>query len=658
MLIKNKETPIAISLFLLFTISIFLFVYLTYQSEKTIIYKHIDARLYSIAKAQVHLLSPDFHDRATGPSSISEAEDMQNIHRLSQLAKSAGLAYVYTMIEKNGKIYFTSSSASDEELQTGNNMTRYYDEYDDVDPLIHTAIHEKHILYDESADKWGSFRSVVIPMISPKGFPYSIGADMQITEVNTILHSQAVEHFTIAFGLFLISFFSLLWRLKYIKQLAFYDSLTGLPNRTEFAKRIAYTISSSERNNDTFAVLFLDLDHFKEINDTLGHDIGDQLLVQVSKRLMSILRKIDTASRMGGDEFVLLLPHTDADGARKVAQKILEIISIPYHIQEHELTITTSIGIALYPFDGVDLEFLSKNADSAMYLAKNEGRHGYQFFTAKLQESAQRRMDIQNALHHALEFNELELYYQPQISLDSGHVIGAEALLRWKHPKLGNVSPLEFIPVAEDSGLILPIGEWVLRTGIQEAKRWKEIGLPDMMIAINLSAVQFQRSNISELVSEILTDIKLDHQYLELELTESAAMHNPQEAIEVMKNLHKHGIKIAIDDFGTGYSSLAYLKKFNISKLKVDKSFIDEITTDADDKAIVGAIISMAHSLGLRVIAEGVETYDQILELHMQGCDEIQGYYYSKPLNAVDFEIFIKTHTKAIEFKSKARYKP
>lgn len=653
---KNNETLIAFGLFFVFMIGIFLFVYLTYRSEKSMIYQQIDKRLYAIAKSQILLLAPDFHDRATAPSSISEAEDLQNIDRLSNFAKFAHLSYVYSLIEYNGNIYFTASSATDEERATGHNMTRYFDLYEDVPSPIKSAIHEKHLIYDESSDKWGTFRSIIIPLVSPRGKPYAVGADIPVGAINEMLKIQAAQYFTYAFILFLLSFFSLLWRLKHIKKLAYYDPLTSLPNRMELANRVNYAITSSQRSHDTFAILFLDLDHFKEINDTLGHNVGDELLIEVSKRIKSVLRKSDTASRMGGDEFVLLLPFTDAISIPHIAQNLLEVIAQPYHIRDNELTVTASIGIALYPLDGRDLQTLSKNADSAMYSAKKEGRQCYQFFTNALQECAKRHMQLLNALHHALERKELDVHYQPQISLHDGHIIGAEALLRWNHPEFGSVSPVEFIPIAEESGLIWAIGEWVLRRAIEDSKRWQANLQPTFLIAVNVSAVQFRHANFPALVTKILEKTNFSPECLEIELTEGVAMHDPQAVINIMKKLHKRGIKIAIDDFGTGYSSLSYLKKFNITKLKIDKSFVNDITTDPDDKAIVGAIIHMAHTLGIKVIAEGVETHEQLQYLGEQRCDEVQGYYYSKPLSTHDFELFIKAHTKGIEFQADAMH--
>lgn len=425
---------------------------------------------------------------------------------------------------------------------------------------------------------------------------------------------------------------------EYIHYLANFDPLTGLPNRRQLNDHFHYILTSAKRNHKNFAVMFLDLDHFKEINDSLGHSFGDALLIQMAKRLRSTLREEDTLARLGGDEFIVLLPDTDVSGATQVAQKLQQSISEPFIIEQHELTVTASIGMALYPMDGLNMETLSKNADAAMYRAKEEGRNTHSFFTEEMQTTSTRNLQLGNALYHALSRNELYIVYQPQISLKTGHVIGAEALIRWQHPEFGTVSPAEFIPIAENSGLILPIGEWVLRTAALQLKDWLDSGLAPMVIAVNLSAVQFRHPNLPNLVTQILDKVGLSPEYLELELTEGAAMHNPQAAINIMNNLHDLGIRMSIDDFGTGYSSLSYLKQFKIYKLKIDQSFVRDISIDSEDKAIVDAIIHMAHSLGLHTIAEGVETIEQLDYLRAQGCDEIQGYYYSKPLPAEQFE--------------------
>lgn len=427
-----------------------------------------------------------------------------------------------------------------------------------------------------------------------------------------------------------------------IERLAHFDQLTGLPNRMLLNDHAKFALSLSQRHHEMLTVMFLDLDHFKDINDTLGHTIGDQLLIEVSKRLKAAVREEDTVSRQGGDEFILILPDTDAEGAAHVAVKLNEIISQLVTIEQHELITTASIGISIYPHDGTTLEELSKNADAAMFLAKHEGRNSFRFYTPELQALSFRNMQLSNELRHALARNELTVRYQPQISIQDGHVVGAEALLRWHHPELGAISPAEFIPIAEGNGQILKIGEWILRTAVSQLKDWIAGGMPPMIMAVNLSAVQFRHHALPELVIRILDEFGLPHQYLELELTEAVAMDDPLAAIEVMDKLHEQGIRMSIDDFGTGYSSLSYLKRFKAYKLKIDQSFVRDIISDPDDKAIVNAIINMASSLGMQTIAEGVETAGQLAYLRLQGCDEVQGYYFSKPLLADQFEQFVK----------------
>ena len=427
-----------------------------------------------------------------------------------------------------------------------------------------------------------------------------------------------------------------------IYYLANFDPLTGLPNRTQLNDHLKYALSLAKRSNGHLALMFLDLDHFKDINDTLGHSVGDALLIELAKRLCLALREEDTVTRLGGDEFILLLPGADALGAVRVAQKLLATIAESYLIERYDLTLTASIGIALYPIDGVDLETLSKSADAAMYRAKQEGRQCYRFFTSEMQARSARNLQLVNALRHALEYQQLQIYYQPQVSMRNGSIIGAEALLRWQHPDLGWVSPAEFIPIAEECGLILSIGEWVLRCVIQQTKAWKENGFAPLVIAVNLSAVQFRHPDLPELITRILVEEKLPPEYLELELTEGAAMHNPPGAIAIMNNLHERGVRMSIDDFGTGYSSLSYLKKFKVYKLKIDQSFVRDISTDPEDKAIVSAIINLAKSLGLQTIAEGVETEGQVAFLREQGCDEMQGYLFGKPVPIEQFEALLK----------------
>ena len=432
----------------------------------------------------------------------------------------------------------------------------------------------------------------------------------------------------------------------HVSRLAYFDALTGLPNRTLLNDRMTQALSEANRRKDALCVMFLDLDHFKNINDTLGHRVGDALLITLAKRMQATVREQDTVARLGGDEFILLLPETGAQGAALVAQKLLQAICVPVKVKSHELTVTPSIGIAMCPEDGRDAESLFKHADVAMYLAKKSGRNSYQFFTAELQVDAARALLLDNELRRALERQQLELHYQPQVSLSTGKVTGMEALLRWRHPELGQVSPAEFIPVAERSGQIVQIGLWVLETAVTQAQQWQDMGLGAITMAVNVSAVQFRQANFPELVRQTLLQANLDAQWLEIELTESVAQQDPSEAMNMMMQLHQLGVHLSIDDFGTGYSSLSYLKRFDVSQLKIDQSFVRDICDDADDLAIVRAIISMARSLGLGTIAEGVETAEQLALLRTEGCDEVQGYFISHPLPLAAATAFLQQQNK------------
>ena len=428
-----------------------------------------------------------------------------------------------------------------------------------------------------------------------------------------------------------------------IRYLAHFDTLTGLPNRAQLDDHGAFALALARRSHSSVALMFFDLDNFKDINDSLGHSIGDALLVELAKRLRAALRDNDTVSRLGGDEFIFLLHGVDAYAAAFVAQKVLDAVALPFLIEHHDLNVTGSIGIALCPDDGEDLETLIKSADAAMYRVKREGRNGYCFFTAEMQARSARHLQLVNALRHALKREQLQLHFQPQIAVGDGRIVGAEALLRWTHPELGSVPPGEFIPAAEDSGLILAIGEWVIRNAARQARVWLDKGLAPLVMSVNLSAVQFRHPDLPRLVSRILAEENLPAAYFELELTEGVAMNDPQNAVAVMASLHERGVRMSIDDFGTGYSSLSQLKKFKVYKLKIDQSFVRDISTDPEDKAIVGAIINMARSLGLKTLAEGVETAGQLAFLREQGCDEIQGYFYCRPVPADAFEAFARS---------------
>ena len=420
-----------------------------------------------------------------------------------------------------------------------------------------------------------------------------------------------------------------------LNHLAHYDTLTGLPNRLLLQDRLNQAMVEADRHDRLVAVIFLDLDRFKLINDTLGHDMGDALLKSVAERLKSCVRAGDTISRLGGDEFTIVLASVGhVDDVAHVAQKIIEGFVSPFHINGRELFISPSMGITLYPFDDNDIDCLLRNADAAMYHAKELGRNTFQFYTAELNRRTAKRLALETALRHAIERDELLLHYQPQLDLKTGRITGAEALLRWQHAETGLISPLEFIPLAEETGLIIPIGEWVLRTACAQARTWHENGFNDLQISVNLSGRQFQHRHLARVVKKVLRDTRLDPNLLDLELTESLLMHNTDAILGAMDELHAHGVAFSMDDFGIGYSSLSYLKRFPIDRLKIDQSFVRDIPHDPDDAAIARAIISMAHSLGIKVIAEGVETTRQLAFLKANRCDIMQGYYFSKPVTA------------------------
>jgi diguanylate cyclase (GGDEF)-like protein/PAS domain S-box-containing protein len=418
-----------------------------------------------------------------------------------------------------------------------------------------------------------------------------------------------------------------------VRYLAYYDDLTGLANRTLLQDRLSKAVADARRQKHKVALLFLDLDRFKDINDSLGHSIGDLLLQGIAERLKKWGREQDTIARLGGDEFVVMLTHiTDVPNAAVAAERIMDVLNDAFVIQGHSLHVNCSVGVSVFPEHGEDGETLIKNADAAMYSAKQSGRNNFRFFTEDLNTQAVERVTLENRLRSALTRSELFLMYQPQIDIASGRITGLEALIRWQHPELGLVPPDKFIRIAENSGLILPIGEWVLRTACSQVRKWQEAGLPRVTVAVNVSAIQFRQEGFCELVRKVLQETGVQPQYLELELTESLLLANAELMLSVIQELREMGVTLAIDDFGTGYSNFSYLKQFRINKLKIDRSLIQEIALNPDDAAITAAIISMAKSLHLKVIAEGVEDEAQMSILRTHHCDEIQGYYFSKPL--------------------------
>ena len=426
--------------------------------------------------------------------------------------------------------------------------------------------------------------------------------------------------------------------------LAHHDMLTGLPNRALLGDRLAHAMIQTRRNNQLLAVMLLDLDRFKTINDTLGHVLGDELLRLVSTRLTGCLREGDTAARFGGDEFVIVLENlSHIDGAVIVAEKILRALSQPFSVGGRELFVTASLGITLYPFDDADeMESLLKQADTAMYRAKDDGRNGYQLFTHDMLASAMERLDLEGGLRYALERGEFLLHYQPQIRLDTGEVVGIEALLRWQHPEQGLISPDRFIPLLEETGLIVPVGEWVLQTACRFNQSLQRAGLPPIRVGVNLSARQFRDKSLIHSVARVLKESGQTPQSLDLEITESLLMENVVVAAETLRALHDMGVHISMDDFGTGYSSIAYLKRFTITGIKIDQSFVHDLLTDSGAVALVQGIIAMANALHLEVIAEGVETQEQLALLRDHGCREAQGYLIARPLPPIALEQWLR----------------
>jgi len=431
-----------------------------------------------------------------------------------------------------------------------------------------------------------------------------------------------------------------------LQALLHYDTLTHLPNRELLLDRLTQSIAAATRQQTMVALLLLDLDRFKLVNDTLGHAFGDKLLCNVAEQVQTCIRESDTLARLGGDEFVVILTGVKgAQDAAKVASKITRQLSRPIVIEGHEAFVTASIGISLFPNDGLDKNTLITNADVAMYRAKEEGRNHFQFYTFGMNATTVERLSLENDLRRALERDELVLHYQPQMNCSTGEMVGFEALVRWQHAELGLVPPARFIPIAEENGLIVPIGEWVLREACRQNKAWIDAGGKPMVVSVNLSSRQFHQESMLKTVTDTLELTKLEAKYLSLEITESSLMHDPDDAVVTLCLLHNMGVAISIDDFGTGYSSLGHLKRFPLDYLKIDRAFVKDITENPEDAAIVQAILAMAHSLRLKVVAEGVETERQLQFLHKIGCDEVQGYFLAKPLPA---DVFAEQFAKPI----------
>jgi diguanylate cyclase (GGDEF)-like protein len=430
-----------------------------------------------------------------------------------------------------------------------------------------------------------------------------------------------------------------------LQHIATHDALSGLPNRLLLADRLSQAIASAERHETRFAVLVVDLDRFKSINDSLGHLAGDAILKEVTQRLGQVLRKADTLARLGGDEFVLVLNDvSSAQDVEAIAIKLLAEIARPLKLAELELHTTASIGISVFPQDGGSAEILLQHADAAMYHAKKNGRNAHQLFELEMNVFARERLELENGLRRALTEREFVLYYQPKIDVRTGSIDSAEALIRWRHPTRGLVAPMDFIPLAEESGLIIPIGEWALREACRQAYAWQAAGMRALRVAVNLSAQQFRQRKLIETVRSALQDARLEPRHLELELTESAVMEDAEQSIETLRRLSELGVRISVDDFGTGYSSLSYLRRLPLDRLKIDRAFIRDVATSRDDATIVRAIVSLAHNLNLKVIAEGVETPEQLAFLHELGCDQYQGFHFSAPIPNNVFVAILREH--------------
>jgi diguanylate cyclase (GGDEF)-like protein len=430
---------------------------------------------------------------------------------------------------------------------------------------------------------------------------------------------------------------------RQLRHLATHDALTGLPNRVLLEDRLTQVVAHADGDGRSFALMVCDLDRFKTVNDSLGHHAGDELLQEVARRLTALMRPVDTVARLGGDEFVLLVTSIhDVEDAKRIAAKAIEALQAPVRIAGLDVHTSPSIGIAFYPTDGTTIETLTAHADAAMYCAKQRGRGNVQCFARGMDAGSEERVQLESDLHQAIAQKQFELYYQPKVNTSSGAVRSAEALIRWRHPSRGLIAPDGFIPLAEECGLIGAIGEWVVREACRQARAWQDANLPPMRISVNLSPSQFRGGGLTDTIRRALDDMGLEAQYLEIELTESAVMSDPEESIAILEELSQMGVLVSVDDFGTGYSSMSYLRRLPIDKLKIDRVFINEIVSRPEDASIVRAIVSLAHSLRLKVVAEGVETPAQLDFLRAVGCDEYQGYHFSRPVPASEFERLVR----------------
>ncbi|MDD1615296.1 MAG: diguanylate cyclase/phosphodiesterase with PAS/PAC and GAF sensor(s) [Methylococcaceae bacterium NSP1-2] len=597
------------------------FAVLNVYSDKVCAFDEEAIHLLNEMAIDISFALDNFDREAQRQHSIQELTESEA--KLSLILENVG-AYIY-LKDSEGRYLFANRQVLDLWGVTLEQVVGFGDEkFFDTQTVEKIQKNDRFVLVEgkvlqqeetntaQKTGKTATYWSVKLPLRRVNGDIYGLcGISTDITE-----HKAAEER---------------------IRVLSNFDSLTQLPNRNLLFDRAQQALTAAKRTNDNVILMYLDLDRFKIINDSLGPSAGNQILKELSVRLNKHLYREDTLCRPGGDEFILLLPNTDVEGAAHVAKKIFEICTQPFCIAGQRVSLTVSIGIAEFPQDGDNFEQLSQSADAALSRAKQNGRNNFQFFTRQLQEQASRILRIENELYDAVEKGEFLLHYQPQVDANTSKIIGAEVLIRWQHPQKGMVSPSEFIPIAEECGLMIDIGDWVLQTAIRQIAAWQTAGLAIVPVAVNLSIVQFRQDTLYDKIAEALQQNGLDPAMLELEITEGIAMENFERTIDVLNRLHQLGITLSIDDFGTGYSSLSYLKRFKINKLKIDRSFVQDLSSNPEDEAIVTAIINMAKSLGFKTIAEGVETLEQLNFLREKKCDEIQGYYFSKPVPAEAF---------------------
>jgi diguanylate cyclase (GGDEF)-like protein len=640
----NKKLQILFSLgaLFIFLVGFSWYNYSVYHELKKLVYNKVDQQLLSAAKGINLVLENDFHERAKDPGSISALEDANNIIKLSEFAKISGVEYVYTMIQKGDKVFFTSSSATQEEIATGNLLTRYYDEYDDFDPDIKRVFLEQKVLYSENTDIWGTHRAVGVPYVTSDGRKYVAGADIEIDLFQAMIQEVTAKNIFFGLVLLLSGLPMLIWNFKKSKtalmSLVEHDPLTKLFNRRGLSERLPKAIASCNKRDNYGAILFIDLDHFKHVNDSKGHTIGDIVLTEVARRLKDSTHMEDTLARFGGDEFVILIEDIGDDeedgitNVTKIAKNILSSLSMPYEINENKFSITGSIGISLFTAN-TDPDDLLRYADTAMYTAKDAGRNTMKFFDSDIQRRVEENTILFSRLQKAFEEDQKSLFCHYQIQVDKHeNIIGLESLIRWVDPILGNVPPEVFIPIAEKNDLIFKLGSFILLEAAQKLSECKSDPLrKSWHISVNISAKQLEQEGFVDFMKKLISKYNIEPDKLKLELTESVLITNAQKALSRIQELASMGLKFSLDDFGTGYSSLSYFKQLPIDELKIDKSFVKDIVEVMNDKNIVQTIITFGQLLELNVIAEGVETREQYETLISLGCKYFQGYYFGRP---------------------------